>query len=118
MQTSKLMNSLVALVLLSGASIATSQAADLGEKSKPAVSAIGAANAAVSDDVITSSAKAALSTDAQSAALPISVTTKKGVVILSGDVPSAAAGDRVVQIIASVSGVKEVKNDLKVKSPG
>jgi hyperosmotically inducible protein len=40
------------------------------------------------------------------------------VVVLSGDVPSAEAGDRVVQIVASVSGVKEIKNELKVKAAG
>ena len=38
--------------------------------------------------------------------------------MLQGDVPSAEAGDRVVQLVASVAGVKEVKNDLKVKAAG
>lgn len=118
MQKSKLINSLVAIVLMSGASITASQAAQSAEKAAPVQSTLLAANAAVSDDAITSSAKAALSSDAQIATLPINVTTKKGVVILSGDVPSAEAGDRVVQLIASVAGVKEVKNDLKVKAAG
>lgn len=117
MQKSKLINSLVAIVLLSGASITASQAAS-ADKAAPVQSTLLAANAAVSDDAITSSAKAALSSDAQIATLPINVSTKKGVVILSGEVPSAEAGDRVVQLIASVAGVKEVKNDLKVKAAG
>ena len=52
------------------------------------------------------------------AALPVKVATQQGVVVLSGDVPSAEAGDRVVQIVASVSGVKEIKNELKVKAAG
>lgn len=112
MQKSKLLNSLVAIVLLSGASISASYAADA------AVAPLLAANAAVTDEAITASAKAALSADAQLAGLPISVSAKKGVVILSGEVPSAEAGDRVVQMVASVAGVKEVKNDLKVKAAG
>ena len=117
MQKSKLLNSLVAIVLLSGASISASYAAD-AEKAAAAPSSLLAANAGVTDEAITASAKAALSADAQLAGLPISVSAKKGVVILSGEVPSAEAGDRVVQTIASVAGVKEVKNDLKVKSAG
>jgi hyperosmotically inducible protein len=116
MQKSKLLNSLVAIVLLSGASISASYAADAEKAAAP--SSLLAANAAVTDEAIAASAKAALSADAQLAGLPISVSAKKGVVILSGEVPSAEAGDRVVQTIASVAGVKEVKNDLKVKSAG
>jgi hyperosmotically inducible protein len=48
----------------------------------------------------------------------VNVATQQGVVVLSGDVPSAEAGDRIVQIVASVSGVKEIKNELKVKAAG
>lgn len=110
MQKSKLINSLVAIVLLSGAVAGVSHAAD--KAPSPQVGA----SAAVSDEVVTSSAKAALSADPQAAALPVSVTTRKGVVVITGDVPSAAAGDRVVQLVASVAGVKEVKNELKVRA--
>ncbi|MET3130259.1 hyperosmotically inducible protein [Oxalobacteraceae bacterium GrIS 1.11] len=117
MQKSKLLNSLVAIVLLSGAAVTASQAAESADSAKPAAGQV-AANAGVSDEAITTSAKAALSADSLSATLPINVTTKKGVVILSGDIPSAEAGDRVVQLIASVAGVKEVKNELKVKAAG
>ncbi|MBB5609617.1 MULTISPECIES: BON domain-containing protein [unclassified Janthinobacterium] len=122
MQTSKLFNTLVAAALLSGASITATHAADSAPKAPaaPAADTVVAANAAaaVPDETITSSAKAALSADAQAAALPVNVATKQGVVVLSGDVPSAEAGDRVVQIVASVSGVKEIKNELKVKAAG
>jgi len=119
MQTSKLFNTLVAAALLSGASITASHAADSAPKA-PAADTVVAANAAaaVPDETITSSAKAALGADAQAASLPVNVATKQGVVVLSGDVPSAEAGDRVVQIVASVSGVKEIKNELKVKAAG
>ena len=119
MQTSKLFNTLVAAALLSGASITATHAADSAQKA-PAADTVVAANAAaaVPDETITSSAKAALGADAQAASLPVNVATKQGVVVLSGDVPSAEAGDRVVQIVASVSGVKEIKNELKVKAAG
>ena len=116
MQKSKLLNSLVAVVLLSGASITASQAA--GQSDKMAAPVGLSANAGVSDDSIAASAKAALSSDAQSATLPINVAVKKGVVVLTGSIPSAEAGDHAVQLIASVAGVKEVKNDLKVKAAG
>jgi hyperosmotically inducible protein len=117
MQKSKLMTNFVAIVLLSGASITASYAAE-AEQAAPAKASLLAANAAVTDEAITASAKAALSADAQLAGLPISVSAKKGVVMLQGDVPSAEAGDRIVQLVASVAGVKEVKNDLKVKAAG
>ncbi|MES2741643.1 MAG: BON domain-containing protein [Pseudomonadota bacterium] len=116
MQKSKLITSVAAAVLLSGLSMGVAYADDAA-KAKPAGATV-ASNAVVSDETITTSAKAALSGDAQVAALPINVTTKKGVVLLSGEVPSAEAGDRVVQLIATVDGVKEVKNDLKVKAAG
>jgi hyperosmotically inducible protein len=117
MAKSKLLNSFIAITLLSGAAMsafAVDQAAAAGVAADSAM----AAQVSTGDDTITSSAKAALSADAQSAALPINVTTKKGVVMLSGEVPSADAGDRVIQIIAAITGVKEVKNDMRVKSAG
>lgn len=117
MQKSKLMNSIAAIALLAG-TMTVSYAA--GAQDKPAAAVAAAPNAAgavaVTDDTITATAKTALSADSQVAGLPISVTTRKGVVMVSGDVPSAAAGERVLQIVASVSGVKDVKNTLKVKA--
>ena len=68
MQKSKLLNSLVAIVLLSGASISASYAADA---EKAVAAPLLAANAGVTDEAITASAKAALSADAQLAGLPI-----------------------------------------------
>lgn len=114
MQKSKLMNSIAAIALLAG-TMTVSFAAGAQEKPAAAPMAPAAAGAAVTDDVITASAKTALSADAQIAGLPISVTTRKGVVMVSGEVPSAAAGERVLQIVASVGGVKDVKTTLKVK---
>lgn len=109
MQKSKLNQALFAFALLGGAAAGAAHAADAAA---PAAAAVQA------DETITQSAKAAIGADAQSAALPVNVSVRKGVVILSGEVPSAEAGDRLVQIVASVSGVREVKNELKVKSAG
>lgn len=108
MQKSKLNHLLFAFALLGGAA-GIAQAAD---------AAAPVAATAQADETIQMSAKAAIGADAQSATLPVSVSVRKGVVILSGEVPSAEAGDRVVQIVASVSGVREVKNELRVKSAG
>lgn len=116
MAKSKLLNSFIAITLLSGAAMsafAVDQAAAAGVAADTAMAA-----KLSSDDAITNSARAALNADAQSATLPINLTTKKGVVMLSGEVPSADVGDRVIQIIASINGVKEVRNDMRVKSAG
>jgi hyperosmotically inducible protein len=121
MQKSKLMNSIAAIALLAGTMTVSTVAGAQDKPASPAsptaaVAANATGAAAVTDDTITASAKTALSADAQLASLPISVTTRKGVVMVSGDVPNAAAGERILQIIASVSGVKDVKNTLKVKA--
>jgi hyperosmotically inducible protein len=112
MQKSKLMHSVAAIALLAG-TMTVSFAAGAAGQAMPAATA--APGAAVSDDTITVTAKTALAADPQIASLPINITTRQGVVMVSGSVPSAAASDRVLQIIASVSGVKDVKNTLKVK---
>lgn len=114
-KNSKLTNSLVAIALLSAASM-SAYAIDASVNAAPIQVAV--ADVTVSDETITMSARAALVADAQTAGLPVSVTTKKGVIILAGNVPSPEAGDRIVQIVASVAGVKEVRNDMKVKSAG
>lgn len=119
MQKSKLMHSAAAIALLAGTMTMSFTAGAAGQQTPaaPAAAAGAAPTAAVSDDAaITATAKAAISADAQLAGLPINVATKQGVVVVSGVVPSAAAGDRVLQLVASVSGVKDVKNTLKVKS--
>lgn len=115
MQRSKLMHSAAAIALLAGTMTMSFTAGAAGQQ-MPAAAAGAAPTAAVNDEAITATAKAAISADAQLAGLPINVATKQGVVVVSGVVPSAAAGDRVLQLVASVSGVKDVKNTLKVKS--
>jgi hyperosmotically inducible protein len=132
MQKITLMNSFLAIALLSGGSIAAHAAGQAAGQieapaalqvtpSEPAAAATTDLSAAaeggkVSDAEITASAKAALKADAQSAAMPVRINTSEGVVALTGSVTSAQAGDRVLQIVASVSGVREIKNELKVKT--
>jgi hyperosmotically inducible protein len=134
MQKMKTMHIVLAIALLSGASIvaagevespAALQVTPLAPTPSDPAGAIGttelsdaAEGGNVSDAEINVSARAALKADAQSAALPVKVSTSEGVVALTGTVTSAQAGDRVLQIIASVSGVREIKNELTVKSPG
>ncbi|MEC5218519.1 hyperosmotically inducible protein [Actimicrobium sp. GrIS 1.19] len=121
MQKSKLINSLAAVALLAG-TMSVSFAA--GPQDKPAApggaeaQSQGQAPAAATDDSITATAKSAVSADAKLAGLPINIATAKGVVTVSGEVPDAASGERVLQIVASVSGVKDIKNTLKVKGAG
>lgn len=109
MQQSKLLTVLIASALFSGALISNSHAADQATTQ-------GSTGATVADDVVTSSIRKAISADPQAAELPVSVTTRKGVVVITGEVPSAAVGDRVVQLVATVNGVRQVKNELRVKS--
>ena len=66
--------------------------------------------------MITTMVKAALVEDKQVQALKISVTTKQGVVKMSGTVPNAEVGKRALQLAAGVQGVKDVKSELKLKA--
>lgn len=117
MQKSKLMHSIAAAALLAATVTVSLAAAAQDKQAAPAApAATAAAGVVVSDDAITASAKSALSADAQIAGLPIKVTTRQGVVVVAGEVPNTAVGERVLQIVAAVSGVKDVKNTLKVKA--
>jgi osmotically-inducible protein OsmY len=77
-----------------------------------------AANAGrvVDDSVITGKVKAALVADPTTKAHQISVETFKGVVQLSGFVDSSEARTRATQVAQQVEGVKNVKNDLELRS--
>lgn len=123
MLKSKFLISFAAMAVLFGANLAADAAANSNASSKAStafqpIQVAAATDVAVSDDTITRSAKAALVADGPSATLPVVVSTKQGVISLSGSVPSAEAGDRIVQIVASVAGVKEVRNDMMVKQQG
>ena len=69
----------------------------------------------VDDSVITTKVKAAILGEPSLKVAEINVETFKGVVQLSGFVTSAALANKAVEIAGKVSGVKSVKNDMRVK---
>jgi hyperosmotically inducible protein len=68
------------------------------------------------DSVLTTKVKAALVGNTNTKAHEIKVTTLRGVVQLSGFVDSADAKTEAAKVAANVDGVKEVENNLRVKS--
>lgn len=69
----------------------------------------------IDDSVITSKVKAAILNDPELKVAEINVETFKGVVQLSGFVSSQAAINRAVEVARSVSGVRSVRNDMRLK---
>jgi osmotically-inducible protein OsmY len=69
----------------------------------------------IDDTAITTRVKAAIFNDATLKATEINVETFKGVVQLSGFVGRAGDIDQATAVARSVSGVKSVKNDLRLK---
>jgi hyperosmotically inducible protein len=70
----------------------------------------------IDDSILTAKVKAALIEDTDTKAHQINVETKDGVVQLSGFVDSASAKSAASQVAKSVTGVKDVRNELSVKS--
>jgi hyperosmotically inducible protein len=70
----------------------------------------------IDDSILTAKVKAALIESPETKAHQINVETKQGVVQLSGFVDNAAAKSAATSVAKSVSGVKDVKNELSVKS--
>ena len=81
-------------------------------------SATGEAKAAVTDSWITSKAKIALFADERVKGTQVSVATTDGVVRLSGKVDSQEAKAAAADVAKGIEGVKSVRNDLQVVSPG
>lgn len=69
----------------------------------------------IDDSVITTKVKTALVNDPVTKATEINVETFKGVVQLSGFVSTQAAISRAVELARGVSGVKSVRNDMRLK---
>jgi len=67
------------------------------------------------DTAITAKVKTAIFNDAALKSAEINVETFKGVVQLSGFVGSAADIQRAVQLTQSVTGVRSVRNDMRLK---
>lgn len=124
MQNQKTLSRLLTAALVSLASVAAVSvhaAPPADATTKPAVTgsatpAVPGATSAFADDaMITTKVKAALIEDKDVQSLKISVSTAKGVVLISGTVPSAAVAKRALKLAASVQGVKDVKSELKVE---
>lgn len=74
------------------------------------------ANVVVSDSVITSKVKSKVAMDPGISVFKVSVSTRKGVVYLTGKVNSETDADALIQIAQSVNGVSDVNTyNLRVK---
>jgi hyperosmotically inducible periplasmic protein len=93
---------LAIVALTAGAGIAN--AADATKSDQP-----------VTDSYITTKVKAELTADKVTKARDIHVTTKDGVVALTGNVTSAAEKEQASTDAQKIKGVVSVKNDLMVK---
>jgi len=69
----------------------------------------------VDDSVITTKVKTAILNEPTLKVAEINVETFKGVVQLSGFVTSTAMASKAVEVAGKVSGVKSVKNDMRVQ---
>lgn len=67
------------------------------------------------DTAITAKVKTAIFNDASLKSAEINVETFKGVVQLSGFVNSAADIQHAVQLVQGISGVRSVRNDMRLK---
>jgi len=76
------------------------------------------AKVAVTDSWVTSKTKIALFSDDRVKGSQVKVETKDGVVYLRGKVDSAEAKAAAESVAKGIDGVKSVKNDLQVVSPG
>ncbi|MDM4771216.1 BON domain-containing protein [Solimonas sp. SE-A11] len=68
------------------------------------------------DASITGKVKAALIREKDLSAMDVNVETQNGTVQLSGFVDTKDQQDRAEKVAKSVTGVKEVKNDLRLKT--
>jgi len=69
----------------------------------------------VDDTVITTRVKTAILGEPALKVLQINVETYKGVVQLSGFVDSQAMASKAVDVARSISGVKSVRNDMRIR---
>ena len=74
------------------------------------------AGVAMDDTAITAKVKAAIFAEPGLKTLQISVDTIKGVVTLSGSVDSRSSSDRAKELAGAVAGVRDVENQLVIKS--
>ena len=78
--------------------------------------ATATAGEVIDDSILTAKVKAKLIESSDTKAHEINVETKLGVVHLSGFVDTATAKAKASELARSVSGVKDVKNEISVKT--
>ncbi len=69
----------------------------------------------IDDTAITTKVKSAIFNEPTLKVAEINVETFKGVVQLSGFVSTQTAANKAVEVARGVSGVKSVKNDMRIK---
>lgn len=99
---------LMAALILPGHALASVQT------TPPAVAS--AADQYRNDAAVTSQVKTALLAQKNLDALDINVATRDGVVHLSGFVGSSAQITQAIEVARGVRGVREVRNDLRLKA--
>jgi osmotically-inducible protein OsmY len=72
----------------------------------------------ISDGTITTKVKAALMTAKDVKSTHIHVKTRRGIVWLTGSVPTSDEKTRAQQVVEGIDGVHSVKNRLKVSEAG
>jgi osmotically-inducible protein OsmY len=66
------------------------------------------------DTIVTSKVKAAINADPLTSSLTIEIDTKDGMVVVAGTVPSAHIRTHLIELVATVEGVRNVKSNLRV----
>lgn len=107
---------LIAAVALLGLGPSVGDAADRTVTEKTQDNAKSASNA-VSDSWITMKTKLSLMADERVSASDVNVTTKQGVVTLSGKVPTGEAKQAAEANAKQIDGAKQVINKLSVVAP-
>lgn len=72
----------------------------------------------ISDGTVTTKVKAALMTAKDVKSTHIHVKTRRGIVWLTGSVPTSDEKTRAQQVVEGIEGVHQVKNRLKVSAAG
>jgi hyperosmotically inducible protein len=113
-----LLTTLLLILAIGGIAWAQSASESMHEAGESAESAVSHAYhgtaTAVTDTALTTKVKTALHDDKATTGADIHVTTVAGVVTLRGRVASGEVSDRAQAIAQNTSGVKSVKNKLKI----
>jgi hyperosmotically inducible protein len=85
-------------------------------KENPSADSSSSVSVAMDDASITSEVKYALLSHRSTSAIKTKVTTKDGVVMISGEASSDAEKDLVSKLASSIRGVRSVDNDMVVRT--